>query len=137
MATWSTVGIPATLLATIYLLSTVHLYMIWPKVYMVNGNMYIIFSNAFVSELGDSMVDILFLSFCRSKKMPQDFYFKFFSFKLQLDLSNSTTIQYLLPLQKLHISGMTLTLCDKHIKLCQKTLTVSFRENTLIGPNHV
>lgn len=60
MATWSTVGIPATLLATIYLLSTVHLYMIWPKVYMVNGNMYIIFSNAFVSELGDSMVDILF-----------------------------------------------------------------------------
>ena len=64
MATWSTVGIPATLLATIYLLSTVHLYMIWPKVYMVNGNMYIIFSNAFVSELGDSMVDILFFSFC-------------------------------------------------------------------------
>ena len=80
-----------TLLATIYLLSTVHLYMIWPKVYMVNGNMYIIFSNAFVSELGDSMVDILFFSFCRSNKMPQDFCFKFFSFNLQLDLSNSTT----------------------------------------------
>lgn len=35
---------------------------------MVNGNMYIIFSNAFVSELGDSMVDILFFHFADQTK---------------------------------------------------------------------